>query len=417
MKKLFMMAMMAAAATTAFAQDDLVKEAKTLCGKGQFDEAAKVLTPALTSSATTDKAKAWNQMVDIQYGKFSAIQAKEMENKVKQQEVPYDTLGMHKAAAEAFEAAMTCDEFDRQPNEKGKVKIRFRQANQQRMQNVRLSLINAGQYMYKIKDMPNAFKYWAMFVDSGKDPFFEGFNLSQQEQYRSEIAYYAALAAYFQKDYVNAEKYADIAAQDPEKAADANEILLFSAKENMKTPADSAAYLKRIKDLHIAQPTEDRYFNLLMDYYTHKGDMKALSAWADEEIALNAQNKMAWALKGEVQMNNSEYDAAVESYQKAIEIDPEFVQCVFNAGVCLNSKAIAMNDQLADKKTGGLTAENAEKVKAVLAEAQKFLERAQELDGDQMKVKWAYPLYRIYYSLQMKDKMAALEAIDPSLKQ
>jgi hypothetical protein len=90
---------------------------------------------------------------------------------------------------------------------------------------------------------------------------------------------------------------------------------------------------------------------------------------------------------------------------------------VFNAGVCLNSKAIAMNDQLADKKTGGLTAENAEKVKAVLAEAQKFLERAQELDGDQMKVKWAYPLYRIYYSLQMKDKMAALEAIDPSLKQ
>ena len=96
MKKLFMMAMMAAAATTAFAQDDLVKEAKTLCGKGQFDEAAKVLTPALTSSATTDKAKAWNQMVDIQYGKFSAIQAKEMENKVKQQEVPYDTLGMPK---------------------------------------------------------------------------------------------------------------------------------------------------------------------------------------------------------------------------------------------------------------------------------------------------------------------------------
>ena len=416
MKKIMMMALMAAAATTAFAQDDLVKEAKSLCGKGEFDKAAEVLAPALTSAATTDKAKAWNQMVDIQYGKFTAIQTTDMENKVKQIQAPYDTLGMHKACAESFLAALKCDEFDRQPNEKGKVKIRFRQANQQRMQNVRLSLINAGQYMYKVKDMPTAFKYWSLYVDSSKDPFFEGIDMTQ-DQYRSEIAYYAALAAYFQKDYPNAEKYADIAAQDPEKANDANEILLFAAKENMKTPADSAAYLKRIKDLHQAKPEEERYFNLLMDYYTHKNDMNALKAWAEEEIAMNSENKMAWALKGEVQMNNSEWDAAVESYKKAIEVDPEFVQCVFNAGVCLNSKAIALNDQLADKKTGGLTKDNAEKVKSVLRDAQGFLERARELDGDQLKVKWAYPLYRIYYSLQMKDKMAELEAIDPSLAQ
>ena len=417
MKKIMMMALMAAAATTAFAQDDLVKEAKSLCGKGEFDQAAKVLEPALTSDATTDKAKAWNQMVDIQFGKFSAIQTADMENKVKQQQVPYDTLGMNKACAEAFMAALKCDEYDRQPNEKGKVKLRYRTANQQRMQNVRLSLINAGQFMYKQKDLPNAFKYWALFVDSSNDPLFEGVDLSQQEQYRSEIAYYAALAAYFQKDYPNAEKYADIAAQDPEKASDANEILLFAAKENMKTAEDSVAYLNRVKALHQAKPEEERYFNLLMDYYTHKGDMAALKAWAEEEIAANAQNKMAWALKGEVQMNSSEWDAAVESYQKAIDIDPEFVQCVFNAGVCLNSKAIELNDKLADKKTGGLTKENADKVKAILAEAQKFLERARELDGDQLKVKWAYPLYRIYYSLQLKDKMAELEAIDPTLKQ
>lgn len=416
MKKIMIMALMAAAATTAFAQDDLVKEAKNLCGKGEFDKAAEVLTPALTSAATTDKAKAWNQMVDIQYGKFTGIQTTDMENKVKQIQAPYDTLGMHKACAESFIAALKCDEFDRQPNEKGKVKIRFRQANQQRMQNVRLSLINAGQYMYKVKDLANAFKYWALYVDSSSDPFFEGIDMTK-DQYRSEIAYYAALAAYFQKDYPNAEKYADIAAQDPEKANDANEILLFAAKENMKTPADSAAYLKRIKDLHQAKPEEERYFNLLMDYYTHKNDMNALKAWAEEEIAMNSENKMAWALKGEVQMNNSEWDAAVESYKKAIEVDPEFVQCVFNAGVCLNSKAIALNDQLADKKTGGLTKDNAEKVKSVLRDAQGFLERARELDGDQLKVKWAYPLYRIYYSLQMKDKMAELEAIDPSLAQ
>ena len=136
-----------------------------------------------------------------------------------------------------------------------------------------------------------------------------------------------------------------------------------------------------------------------------------MSEWAEEEIALNAENKMAWALKGEVQMNNREWDAAVESYKKAIEIDNEFIQCIFNAGVCLNGKAIELKDQLADKNTGGLTKANADKVKGILNEALPFLERAKELDPDREKVNWAYPLYQIYYSLGNKEKSDEMEAI------
>ena len=54
-----MMAMMAAAATTAFAQDALVKEAKSLFNSGKLDEAAAKLAPALNSAETKDKAAAW----------------------------------------------------------------------------------------------------------------------------------------------------------------------------------------------------------------------------------------------------------------------------------------------------------------------------------------------------------------------
>ena len=413
MKKMMMMAMMAAAATSAFAQDTLVKEAKKLMAKDDFDKASQILAPALTSSETTDKAAAWNLQSEIQFAKFSAIQTQELESKVKN--TPYDTLGMHQACAAAIEAAMKCDVYDKQPNEKGKVKIRFHQANQQKLLNARLSLINAGQFAYTHKDLDNAFKYWSLYIDSATDPLFEGAQMGD-EQYRSEIAYYAGIVAYQKKDYANAEKYAKIAAQDPKKSDEASEILVFSKKENMKTPSDSVDYLNMIKDLHKQKPEEERYFNLLMDYYTHKGDSNALKAWAEEEIALDANNKMAWALKGEVQMNNNEWDAAIESYKKAIEIDSEFLQCIFNAGVCYNSKAVDLNEKLADKKTGGLTNENAEKVKSVLREAQEFLERARELDPNREKVNWAYPLYRIYYSLKDKAKMTELEAIDPSLK-
>ena len=134
MKKLMIMALMAGAATTAFAQEDLVKQAKKQFSAGDFDQAAATLAPALTSDATTDKAAAWNLQTDIMAGKFSAIQSSMLENQVAGKNVPFDTLGMNIAAYEALKAAIECDKYDIQPNEKGKVKIRFRQANQQRMQ-------------------------------------------------------------------------------------------------------------------------------------------------------------------------------------------------------------------------------------------------------------------------------------------
>lgn len=413
MKKFMMMALMAAAATTAFAQD-AVKEAKKLVSKGDFDHAVQMLTKAVTSSETLDKAAAWNEMVQAYYGKFSTMQAAEMENKVKQQSVPYDTLAMNRSALEALKAALKCDELDRQPNEKGKVKVRFRSGNQAKMQQVRLALINAGLYEYNHQNMDGALENWSLYLDSPADPFFTGMaevaDVSK-DQYRSEIAYYAGLVAYQMKDYVNAVKYATMAAQDPEKAADANEIMLFSKKETLKDKADSLQYLNMLKDLRKENPNEDRYFNLLMDYYTRANDQKALKAWAEEEIAANSQNKMAWALKGEVQMNDREWDAAVASYSKAVEIDPTFVQCIFNAGVCLNSKAIDLKDELADKSTGGLTRENAEKVKAILAEAKIFLEQSKELDPYREKVNWAYPLYQIYYSLGDDAKASEMEKL------
>ncbi len=412
-----MMALMAAAATTAFAQDDLVKQAKKLMNKGEFDQAAQTLAPALESAETLDKKGAWNLASEIHYGKYMAIQTKMTQLQMEQKKEPYDTLGMHTAAVNAWEAALKCDEFDQQPDEKGKVKLKYRSAAQNKYKNHGIALVQAGQYFYQDrKDNKEAFRAWSNYVDMKKSSLFAEVQDFPKDPFYYDIAYYTAILSYQEHDYVNAEKYAKLTAEDASKAGEANEIMLFSKKETMKTKEDSTAYVNMVKDLHKQNPQESRYFNLLMDYYSHAGDKDAMKAWADEEIALDAQNKMAWALKGEVLMNSEEWDGAVECYKKAIEIDPEFLQCVFNAGVCYNSKAISLNEKLADKKTGGLTKENADKVTAVLKEALTYLERARELDPSREKVNWAYPLYRIYYTLKDQAKMTELEAIDPTLK-
>lgn len=410
MKKVIMMAAMAVMTTAAFAQDDMVKQAEKLSEKGELDNAVKTITPALNSTQTEDKAAAWNAMSDIQYKIFMQGQQVEIENKVKKTNTPYDTAKMHESIVASLEAALKCDEFDRQPNGKGKVKIRFREANGKKFQLSRVYLITAGLYEYNKKNLPAAIKDWKLYIDCVEDPLFTGIDMSN-DPYRPEVCYYIGLSSYNMKDFATATKYAKIAAQDSAKAKEANEILLFAQKDGAKTKEDSLSYLATIKDLHGKYPEEMRYFNLLMDYYSKPGRQTEMKQWAEEEIAKDPNNKMTWALKGEVEMNTGKWDDAINSYKKAAELDPTFVQVIFNTGVCLNSKAIEIKEKLSDKKTGGLTTANANKVKEVLAEAKTHLEKAREIDPNREKVNWAYPLYQIYYSLGEKAKSAEMEKL------
>ncbi len=408
MKKIFTVAMMAVAATTAFAQDNLVKEAKRLFNSGDLDKAASVLAPALNSSETTDKAAAWNLMNDI---KYKAYQEEFTNFALKKQ----NTNRMVTSLIEGFKAAEECEKYDILPNEKGKVKVRFHKANSERYKNERQWLYNGGVLQYQDKNMDGAIKAWGAYIESSKSPLFNDITMPA-DTLLADAAYNTALLAYQKQDFDTAKKFADVAASFPDKEDEAMNMKLFIQKETCVTAADSAAYLAELKRLHKAKPEKDQYFNLLQGYYSTMHNYEATMAWAKEETEINPQNKMAWGMLGEAQMNTEKWEDAIESFKKAIEIDPEWVNCIFNIGVCLNNKANALKDQLMDKKTMGLTNANAEKVKAILREAMGYLEKARVLDPERKIAPWAYHLYRIYYSLEMKDKMAELEAIDPSLK-
>lgn len=414
MRKLMMMALMATAATTAFAQDALVKEAKKLAAKGEYAEAVKVITPALESSETLDKAAAWHQYSDIFYAQHSGIAETAAKSAITKE--TYDTLTMQRSAVNAWEAALKCDEYDMQPNEKGKVKPRFRSESQNRYKNFGVQLVQAGQSEYQKKNSEAALKAWKLYCDMKNTSIFAEVADFPKDPFFYDITYYVAFLSYQAKDFDAAEKFAKLTAENPDKVDDANEILLFSKKDNMKTKEDSVAYVAMVKELHKAQPQQDRYFNLLMDYYARANDAKAMGEWLEEETVVNPNNSMVWALKGEAKMNEEKWEEAIADYDKAIEIKPDFVQCIFNAGRCYYSSAMDLQTKLADKN-GMITNENRGKVVEVIKKAEGYYVRAKELDPDRTSCNWAYPLYQIYYFLKDDAKMKEIEAIDPSLAQ
>ena len=404
-----MMALMAAATATAFAQSEVVKNAKKLFDKGQLEEAVKMVEPILNEGSAADKATAWNMVSEAYYKKYSDIQELQLKEKVQPTGAVIDEKTMYESLMKGFEAAMKCDEFDNMPNEKGKVKARFRQASQQKFQMGRLNCINAGQWYYNQKDYKGAFDAFALYVTSGDSPLFTGIDL--KDQYKGEISYFASLAAYQGKDYENVIKFANIAIQDTARAKDATEILVFAKKETMKTQQDTLEYIAMLKNASQKFPQDQRYSAWIGDYYLNSGKTEELSTWADGEIAKNPEDKFAYVFKGEALRMSEKYDEAVECYKKAFELDPTYLAAAYQAGVCLNSKAIKLKDELSDKKTGMLTTANAAKVKAVLQEAKPYLEKVRELDPDHEQVNWVYALYQLYYNLGDKAKADELEKL------
>ena len=85
-----MMAVALVSAATAFGQDNLVKQA--LKSKSNPAEAVKILTPALTSSETVDKAAAWGAMSEIQYQFYSDAYEQMVQNQFKTEKTPIDTV-------------------------------------------------------------------------------------------------------------------------------------------------------------------------------------------------------------------------------------------------------------------------------------------------------------------------------------
>ena len=402
MKKIMMMALMAAATMTAFAQKDVIKNAKKIFDKGDVQAALNALQPALSAGTDEEKASAWDLMNEIKYKIYKDDYTKFVIHQ------PVDTTRMINALIEGFKAAEECDKYDNMPNDKGAVKPRFKKNTGMRYLNERPTLYNFGIYQYQNHNMKGAVEAWGAYVETGKSSLFKDMQLPA-DTLAPDAAFNSMLLCSQEKDYISALKYAEMAAEFPEKSYDATYQKVLILKEIATTPADTVKYIDALKDASKKFPTKQIFSAWIGDYYLQSGKMSELSEWADAEIAKNPDDKFAYVFKGEALRMSEKFDEAVACYKKSFELDPTYLAAAYQAGVCLNSKAIKMKDELSDKKTGMLTKANADKVKEVLQEAKGYLEKVRELDPNHEQVNWVYALYQLYYNLGDKAKAEELE--------
>ena len=378
MKKVLILTAAALLGTSAFAQDVFKQISKIK----DYNEAASLLKSNLGSMSAEQKAKCYNVLVDLAYQKVvkeqATITANQMAEQMKTKVEPYDTVGLYNATINALENGVACDEFDAQPNDKGKVKPKFHKANADRLYGVRFHLINGGIYYQGKNNDELAGKFLSTYVDSNDYPLFKEVDKSKDTNL-GQIAFYAGRYAYMAKDYARAEKYADIAMNDKEMAKDGLQLKLAVMQGTLKSHADSVNYVNKLKEIYAKDESNDMIFSTLCSMLIGVNDKAGLDATLSAKLAKDPNNFTALAMQGQSYMNDRKWDDAVASLTKAQASQPENVAVIASIGNCYMYKAQEATNRAAGK-TGRVAPAAEKQIIEVYKQALGYLEKAKALD-------------------------------------
>lgn len=388
MKKFFIMAMLAVAATSTYAQD-----IKSVLKAKDYAEAQSQLNSCLSSLSNEEKAKAYNKLVELSMHKVNKENSTIVENQalqqMGQQAKPVDMQGFYTSLTNALNAAQECDKYDQMPNAKGKVSPKFHKKNQATLWTLRTQLINAGQDCLKNDDNKGALAYYAAYVESGNSSLFADMDKTKSpDTYLGEVARVASVIAFQEKDMETANKYCDVALKDTASYKDALNLKMAMMQQQMKTKEDSVKCLKTFEELYANDKNNESIFTNLATLYGNLGMKAEQDKCIQERLAADPKCFVAWAVKGQAEMNASKWDEAIADFKKAIEIKPSALVMTW-MGYCNNNKAANLQD--------------VKQQKVLLAETEKYLEKAKELDPEQKEANWKYLLYNTYYVLYGAD--------------
>ncbi|MBW9276781.1 tetratricopeptide repeat protein [Bacteroides hominis] len=400
MKRVLFSMVLLMAVSFAFAQEKNVKEAKSIAGevKPDFAKAEQLINEALTNPETKDNAATWDVAGYIQ----KRINEKEMENAYLRK--PYDTLKVYNSVLNMYNYYVKCDELAQIPNEKGKIKNKYRSANSKTILAERPNLINGGIQYFNLNKNEDALKYFAAYVDAATLPMMEKENLLEKDTILPQVAYYATLAADRVGDKDAVMKYAQYALKDKENGQFAMQLLT----DAYKAKGDTAKWVEKLQEGIVKFPENQYFFANLVDYYSSSNQNDKAMQFADDMLAKDPNNKLYLYVKAYLYHNMKDYEKAIEFYKKTLDIDPTYAEACSNLGLVYLLQAQEYADKApADINDPNYAAAQAE-IKKFYEAAKPYYEKARELKPDQKDL-WLQGLYRVYYNLNMGPEFEEIE--------
>ena len=358
--------------TACVAQNKNVRKAGSALEKGELAEAKTQIDPAINDEQTKDEGKTW-----LLYGQVYQAIGDDSTNAV-QVDQPYQK------AMEGYAKAMELEDEGSSD---------YELASQMREQ-VWANAVNKGAKLYSDKDYENAITYFntAMMAKPQDTTayIYAGISAQQAGQLDDAAENYAYLVDsldYESKDFYNSLIYIYLVEQkDSEKALD---------------------YLQKAQEVF---PEDPEFLKQEITVLINNEQYDQAEQQLTKAIESEPDNAILYYNRGYLyeQMGNGEQ--AVENYQKAAEVDPQYFDATFNLAAYYYNQAAetlqrANNMDLKEYEEKGAAIEDSAKV--FFEKALPPLEKSMELKPDDEKV--LTTLQTVYTRLGMEAKAEELK--------
>jgi tetratricopeptide (TPR) repeat protein len=314
MKKLFIITCAAMLSSTAFAQNAEVVNAYNYQRYGELGKAREAIDKAINDAKTGVAAKTWfyrgNIYLDIAESPDAAVKALDAN-----------------AINVAYQSYVKATELDAKKQYQGEIKSK--------MPMIANRLANKGIAEFKNKDFTNAITSFETSVMIGETYF---------NKLDTSLLYNAAIAAQNAKDEVKAKqlisRLIDLKYPEPE---------LYRFMANMyKAEKDTTKALEYIQMGKAAFPTNNVLMIEELNIYMARGQSKQMVDKMEAAAAADPANKTLWFALGTTYDAQGKKDAAEKAYLKALEVDPDYFDALYNLGALHYNAAVEVYNKTND---------------------------------------------------------------------
>lgn len=423
MKRIYLVVSLCMLASFSFAQKKVVKEAKSAMGNTK--EARELIKPALTNPETMNDAETWKIAGDIEYKMFDDELTKTRTQAITQK--AGDEPTMYDGLFNLYAPYLKADSLAQLPDEKGKVKNKYRKDIIKNLKEAYPYYINGGLFYNDKRDYNKASLFFEKYWDMPKEAIFSeeqgAFNL-QDTTYQT-IKYYTILTAIQAENHKRAIDLMKKIQKEPYvanstyKESDIYELL---ASEYQRT-GDSIAFVNTLREGAEKFPANKYFTPNLINEYIRGGKNSEALAFLDQAIANDPSNSCDLkSVKATLYADKKDYATAEPLYQEALQSDANCERALEGIGVLYILKAQDNKEKASQVSTRKEQTEMDKETADLYLKAVPYLEKFRGL----MKARNAEPreirptlvkLQNVYYNLSLLkvDKSKELEEIEKEL--
>ena len=408
MKKTLIMAALVLISAGCFAQKANVKKAKNLALQEtpDFSGARAAINEALTNEETKDLADTWYTAGLIGYQELSKENEKTYLGQAR------DEKRAGEAVVESFDYWMKAADLagqkvlDKKGNEVLADKKTYALLQKKVLEYYKnQELVKYGIYLNDQRDFATAYGVFQRHLSIPELSLMQNEKLQKEmpkDSIYDQYKYYTAIFAIQAEMHPEAIAVLEEMKDGKYEAITVNQFL-YQEYVNVQ---DTANYVRVLQNAVVRFPQEPWFLQNLINHYIFSGQEQEAINYLDQAIAREPNVAQYHLIKGNLNENQKNYEAALADFDRALAIDPTMADAEAGKGRVYYNQAVKMNEDAALIADAKEYKKALEEMNAMFRQSMPFFEKAHELAPDNRD--YMITLRGLYYRFDMTDKYNAI---------